>query len=48
MAVRILFLSPNPCNILEEVIVDLPRPRRYDDPEFVRIRDYVTERIKWW
>lgn len=39
---------PKPCTIREEVIVDLPRPRRYDDPEFVRIRDYVTERIKWW
>ena len=48
LAERILILSPKPCTIREEVIVDLPRPRRYDDPEFVRIRDYVTERIKWW
>ena len=34
--------------IKEEVIVNLPRPRRFDDPEFVAIRDYVTESIRWW
>lgn len=48
LAERILILSPKPSTIKEEVIVDLPRPRQYDDPEFVKIRDYVTERIKWW
>lgn len=48
LAERILILSPKPSTIKEEVIVDLPRPRQYDDPEFVKIRDYVTESIKWW
>ncbi|EGY25522.1 ABC transporter family protein [Desulfovibrio sp. A2] len=48
LAERILILSPKPSTIKEEVIVDLPRPRQYDDPEFVRLREYVTERIKWW
>ena len=48
LAERILILSPKPSTIKEEVIVDLPRPRRYDDPEFIKIRDYVTECIKWW
>lgn len=48
LAERILILSPKPSTIKEEVIVDLPRPRRYDDPEFVKLRDYVTESIKWW
>ena len=48
LAERILILSPKPSTIKEEVIVDLPRPRQYDDPEFVKIRDYVTECIKWW
>ena len=48
LAERILILSPKPSTIKEEVIVDLPRPRQYDDPEFAKIRDYVTERIKWW
>ena len=48
LAERILILSPKPSSIKEEVIVDLPRPRVYDDPQFVKIRDYVTESIKWW
>lgn len=48
LAERILILSPKPSTIKEEVVVDLPRPRRYDDPAFVRIRDHVTESIKWW
>lgn len=48
LAERILILSPKPSTIKEEVIVDLPRPRQFDDPEFVKIRDYVTESIKWW
>ena len=48
LAERILILSPKPSTIKEEVIVDLPRPRQFDDPKFVAIRDYVTERIKWW
>ena len=48
LAERILILSPKPSTIKEEVIVNLPRPRQFDDPEFVKIRDYVTECIKWW
>ena len=48
LAERILILSPKPSTIKEEVIVDLPRPRQFDDPKFVAIRNYVTERIKWW
>lgn len=48
LAERILILSPKPATIKEEVIVDLPRPREYDNPEFVKLRDYVTECIKWW
>lgn len=48
IAERILVLSPKPSTIKEEIIIDLPRPRRFDDPEFVKIRDYVTDCIKWW
>jgi sulfonate transport system ATP-binding protein len=48
LAERILILSPKPSTIKEEVLVDLPRPRQFDAPEFVKIRDYVTECIKWW
>ncbi|QJT09402.1 ABC transporter ATP-binding protein [Oceanidesulfovibrio marinus] len=48
MAERILVLSQKPAKIKEEIIVDLPRPRQFDDPAFVEIREHVTESIKWW
>jgi len=48
LAERILILTNKPATIKEEVIVDLPRPRNVVDPEFVRIRKYVTDQIKWW
>lgn len=48
LAERILILTPKPATIKKEIIVDLPRPRNFADPEFVRIRNQVTEMIKWW
>ncbi|WP_312692780.1 ABC transporter ATP-binding protein [Caproiciproducens sp.] len=45
---RILILSNKPTTVKEEVIVDLPRPRDVADPEFIKIRKYVTDQIKWW
>jgi sulfonate transport system ATP-binding protein len=48
LAERILILTNKPTTIKEEVIVDLPRPRDVVSPEFVKIRKYVTEQIKWW
>lgn len=48
LAEKILILSNKPTTIKEEVKVDLPRPRDVTDPEFIRIRKYVTEQIKWW
>lgn len=48
VAERILVLSNKPTKIKAEVIVDLPRPRDFADPEFVRIRKQVTELIRWW
>lgn len=48
LAERILVLSQKPSTIKDEVMVDLPRPRNIADPEFVRIRRYITEAIKWW
>ncbi len=45
---RILVLSNKPAKIKEEIIVDLPRPRRFDDPAFVKLREHVTESIRWW
>lgn len=48
VAERILILSNKPTTIKAEVIVDLPRPRNYLDPEFIKIRKQVTELIRWW
>ncbi|KJS03693.1 MAG: ABC transporter [Peptococcaceae bacterium BRH_c4a] len=48
LAERILILTPKPATIKKEIKVDLPRPRNFADPEFVNIRNQVTEMIKWW
>lgn len=48
LAERILIMSNKPTTIKEEVIVDLPRPRDVTSPEFIKIRKYVTDQIKWW
>ncbi|MHB1042260.1 MAG: ABC transporter ATP-binding protein [Eubacteriales bacterium] len=48
LAERILILTPKPSTIKTEIKVDLPRPRNFADPEFVAIRNKVTEMIKWW
>ena len=45
---RILVCTQKPTGIKEEVIVDLPHPRNISDPEFVKIRNRVTDLVKWW
>ena len=45
---RIIILSNKPTTIKEELKIDLPHPRRIDDPEFLRLRKYVADQIKWW
>lgn len=45
---RILVLTNKPTKIKKEIVNDLPRPRNIADPEFVRLRNEVTELIKWW
>lgn len=45
---RILVLTNKPTHIKEEIINDLPRPRKVTDPEFVALRNKVTDLIKWW
>ncbi len=45
---RILILSNKPTKIRAEVDVNLPRPRRPSDPQFVEIRKRVTDLIRWW
>lgn len=48
LAERVLILTNKPAHIKEEVKVDLPRPRDITSPEFIKIRNHVTDQIKWW
>ena len=45
---RILILSNKPSKVKKELINELPRPRSISDKRFVKIRNEVTEQIKWW
>lgn len=45
---KILVLTNKPATIKKEIINKLPRPRNIADPEFVKLRNEVTELIKWW
>lgn len=45
---RILVLTNKPTKIKENIINELPRPRKVSDPEFVALRNEVTDLIKWW
>ena len=45
---RVLILTNKPATIKEELKVGLPHPRSISDPEFVKLRNHVTEQIKWW
>ena len=48
LAERVLILTNKPARVKEDVAIPLPHPRDINDPEFVRIRNYITEQIKWW
>ena len=48
LADRILVLSQKPASVKEDIKVDLPRPRDISSPEFIKMRSYVTDMIKWW
>lgn len=45
---RILVLTNKPTKVKQEIINDLPRPRRISDPRFVQLRNQITDLIKWW
>ena len=45
---RILVLTNKPTGIKKEIINDLPRPRDVTDIAFNKLRDEVTDLIKWW
>lgn len=48
LAERILILSNKPAHIKEDFKVELPMPRDITSPEFIELRKYVTDKIKWW
>ena len=45
---RILVLTNKPTGIKKEIVNDLPRPRDVTDAAFNKLRDEVTDLIKWW
>jgi len=45
---HILVLTNKPSTIKKTITNSLPRPRNVIDPEFIRLRNEVTELIKWW
>lgn len=45
LADRIILLSDTPSSIVEEYKIDLPRPRNLVDPEFLRLRKEITQRM---
>lgn len=48
LAEKVLVLSNKPTTVKEVVEIDLPRPRDFTSPEFVAMRQYITDQIKWW
>lgn len=48
LAERVLILTNKPAKIKEQVDINLPHPRNVSDTEFIKLRKYITEQIKWW
>lgn len=48
LAQRVIILSNKPSTVKETVEINLPRPRDFTEPQFVHMREYITEQIKWW
>ena len=48
LADKIIILTNKPATIKEELVIDLPRPRDVTAPQFIELRKYVTEQIRWW
>ncbi|MDD2958759.1 MAG: ABC transporter ATP-binding protein [Lachnospiraceae bacterium] len=45
---KIMILTNKPTTVKKTIVNDLPRPRDIAAPEFVKLRNQVTELIKWW
>ena len=48
LAQKVLILTNKPAKIKEQLTIDMPHPRNVSDDEFIRLRKYVTDQIKWW
>jgi len=48
LAERTVVLTELPAHVKAIIPIDLPRPRDYTDPEFVKIRRRITNLVKWW
>ncbi len=48
LAQRCIVLSNKPTSIKAVRTIDLPYPRDTCSPEFIAIKDEITEMIKWW
>ena len=45
LADRIIVMTESPSTVLKDVRVDLPRPRSYVDPEFLRLRKEISAMV---
>jgi len=45
---RIIVFTQKPTRVRSILEVDLPRPRDVSSPDFVELREKVTELVKWW
>lgn len=45
---KLMVLTNKPSRIKKLIDNDLPRPRDLTSPDFVQLRDHVTDLIKWW
>lgn len=45
---RVMILTNKPTTVKETLVNDLPRPRDITSPEFIELRNNVTDLIKWW
>ncbi len=45
---RCLVMSQKPTTIKTSIENNLPYPRNVSDPEFIKLREEITDMIKWW
>lgn len=45
---RIMVLTNKPTKVKKNIMCDMPWPRDIAAPEFIALRNHVTELIRWW